>query len=201
MYEGIRRLVRPPLFCWARNQRQFNSPQHIPLLLNSDSGSTMEEIYNRAMQYTREFVRPAFSLNKNTRPLRMMCVTYNMAGEVFKTDSQTLHSLKSHFHDELQQVHVEDQAEDQHDHFSAADRVGKYEALDNGLAQLDDLFRRFDVWHDIYVLATQEAERDIMSSLFNDSKDQLERSVKKYFGIANSAATLSQAQAQGSTVQ
>ena len=32
---------------------------------------------------------------------------------------------------------------------------------EKALAQMDDLFRKDDVWHDIYVFGTQEAERTI----------------------------------------
>ena len=51
------------------------------------------------------------------------------------------------------------------------------------LAQMDDLFRKDEAWHDVYVLGTQEAERTIYESMFDDSKKQLTAAVKAYFDI------------------
>lgn len=57
------------------------------------------------------------------------------------------------------------------------------DANNEGLAQLDDLFRKDEAWHDIYVLATQEAERSIYESMFDESKKKLTAAVKAYFNI------------------
>ena len=88
----------------------------------------------------------------------MMAVTYNMAAKVFKVNSADVDYTANM----VKPVNGE---------------------LDMGRAQLDDLFRKNEVWHDIYILSTQEAERSILSSMFNESKAGLINSIKKYFGI------------------
>ena len=39
--------------------------------------------------------------------------------------------------------------------------------------QLDDLFQKDNIYHDIYVFATQEAEKSIVGSLLDESKERL----------------------------
>ena len=78
------------------------------------------------------------------RSLKILCVTYNMAGKLFRTrDSKK----------------------------------------DRGLQQLDDLFQKDNAPHDVYVFGTQEAERGIAGSLFNEDKAQLLHGLKTYFRI------------------
>lgn len=43
----------------------------------------------------------------------------------------------------------------------------------NAMEELDDLFQKDDVYHDIYAFATQEAEKSIIDSLLDDKKDRL----------------------------
>ena len=81
----------------------------------------------------------------------MLCVTYNMAGNTFTlTEDEGKYRKPS-------------------DHEKFTDGYEKYP----GQAQLDDLFRRHDCWHDIYVFCTQEAERSVGKSLLNDSKEKI----------------------------
>ena len=42
-----------------------------------------------------------------------------------------------------------------------------------GLNQMDDLFQKDNVYHDIYVFATHEAERSIIGNLINEEKEEL----------------------------
>lgn len=65
---------------------------------------------------------------------------------------------------------------------------------EKALAQMDDLFRKDDVWHDIYVFGTQEAERTIAESMFDESKRRLTAAVKAYFDIPDDEETLWEAE-------
>ena len=49
------------------------------------------------------------------------------------------------------------------------------------LQMVNDLFQYDKVQHDIYVIGTQEAERSILLSVFNPSKDKLNGLVREYF--------------------
>ena len=53
------------------------------------------------------------------------------------------------------------------------------------MKQLDDLFQKDNVYHDVYCLATQEAERSIVGSLINDQKERLVAQLCEYFEMAN----------------
>ena len=102
-------------------------------------------MYDEAIKKSTELNLPETNLK---RPLRMLCVTYNMAAKVFEKTSDYAKLRKP---------------------AQFTDFCDGYHEIP-GQAQVDDLFRRNDCWHDIYVLATQEAERSINSSFMDDSK-------------------------------
>ena len=63
---------------------------------------------------------------------------------------------------------------------------------DKGIAMMDDLFQKNNAHHDIYVFASQEAERSIVGSLMNSSKDILIAQLKSYFGISEESETVAE---------
>ena len=60
------------------------------------------------------------------------------------------------------------------------------------MRQLDDLFQRDNVYHDIYAFATQEAERSIVGSLMNENKDKLIAQLREYFQMTDQRTTLAE---------
>ena len=60
------------------------------------------------------------------------------------------------------------------------------------MKQLDDLFQKDNIYHDIYLLATQEAERSILGSLMNENKDKLIAQLRQYFEMTDQRTTLAQ---------
>jgi hypothetical protein len=56
------------------------------------------------------------------------------------------------------------------------------------------MLQKDNVYHDIYIFSSQEAERPIINSLFNYSKEQLNNMLKKYFGINESSQSLAERQ-------
>lgn len=52
-----------------------------------------------------------------------------------------------------------------------------------GINQMDDLFQKDNAYHDIYVFATQEAERSIFGNLINEEKEVLMSQLRTYFNI------------------
>ena len=53
--------------------------------------------------------------------------------------------------------------------------------------EIDQLLQKDNVYHDVYIFSSQEAERPIINSLFNYSKKELNNMLKKYLGINEDA--------------
>ena len=64
--------------------------------------------------------------------------------------------------------------------------------LPSSQKEIDILLQKDNVYHDIYIFSSQEAERPIINSLFNYSKEQLNNMLKTYFGIPETSQSLAE---------